>query len=174
MGVCDYTDFVYDNGQDLESFDLLDEGVDDTEEYRNSPERTDGCAGFGTAILVFIPDTFTKGEIERMPLPNFAQFETEENTYNNWNNFEFSNHPDYADELARENSRIWSSENKPGYWIINFVPDIYKIFVTNEISYERLPMYIYEIILDHRGIDLRTEFPSLNKQEIFDFLCYPQ
>jgi hypothetical protein len=112
------------------------------------------------AILVLVPDRYTKEHILRWKLSDFKKFNYEECEYENGSFDKINGYQDYLAErskVSRSGENWWDFSvwkeplTREGMWIVNFEYYTYGIFVL-EIS-KGLPWH-YKIIFDNRNVDV--------------------
>lgn len=168
MGVHDYVCFVERNGQCLMG---PVETSPEESESSNDEELEGGC-GFTTAILVMVPIKYTKREIISWSLDKFKEFEMREEEYS-WDSWGFENIEGYRDVLHSQsyiytlsewvNLSIWQSDDIPGFWLVNFHPEIYRIFVLGNKEAKNISKLYYKWIFKNRGVTCPK-----SKEQAFD------
>jgi len=136
MGVHDYICFVQRNDQNISPFS----GDQDS-------------SGEGTAIVVYVPITYSKETILSWPLTHFRQFEARILNYS-WDKWSFDEVEGYGDVLTGTkpwwNTSIWVSPDVPGYHIVNFQPDAYYAFVQERYEIKQISRAYLKQVYENR------------------------
>lgn len=152
MGFHDYTDYIQHNGQTLVPLELNDGSESDSDaEY-------DVSCGSSEAILVKVPSTHSIRDIISWPLSEFKKYDTIRATYD-FDVWDFTNVAGYGELISGPstewwNTAIWQSPDHPGYWLVNFEPGAYDVFVVDAQTdtLRRVPRAYLRQVYDNRGL----------------------
>lgn len=144
MGVHDYCCFIQRNDQCIYQF-------------TTTSDEEDSSCGSSDAIIVLVPQTFTKRDILSWPLNEFKKFKKINATYS-WDEWGFEELEDYSDILSEDrkwyDQTVWESSSKPNYWLVNFEPKAYDAFVLQNVKPIKISKEYYEIVYENRGMQL--------------------
>ncbi len=185
MGIHDFVSYIQRNGQSifpLESWGETKAIYDPQEDYEEDCEdHEEDCAGgnVSDAILVKVPETEDRVEILKWPLARFADFEHFPSRFTadeGWF-FDFEEDDDlslpgtYMGVLAGDdidNHCVWKSKHYPGFWLVNFLEEEYKMFVraASPTNPNTIPQEYYRLVFKER----KREVPP-TKREAFDLIA---
>lgn len=177
MGVHDYVCFVQRNGQCLYELNLISEQSDED----LSDDEFDGC-GSNSALIVFIPTTYTIRDILSWHLHRFKDFTVKEVNYS-WDNWNFEGYDGYGDILSEKDKWweqcIWESPSEPGFYLVNFEKGAYQAFVLGEARPEQIPKNYIKEVFNNRNLEVPTNKEDalnkilINKKDLmYDYLSF--
>jgi hypothetical protein len=140
----------------------------------NAEVESQEIKGSIPCIGVLVPKEFSKEDVSKMKFADFSTFPTIDLKYDMSQCYfeEFIEHQDndYTGDSIFEPPQAYQYDHLKDVWIVAFEPTMYHLFVSATISCDQISYHTYFSILQNRDIDMLSQFPSLCKKEIFDFL----
>jgi hypothetical protein len=146
---------------------LLDEPMTKEEEMEEEdfPLSERICAD--TAVIVLVPDTVDRDELDRWPLSKFRSYAAIESGYDGTDFEAVEGYSKYREDCDYEGSYIWRSAQYPGYWLVNFESTAYELLVKGSVDALRIPYEWYDDVLESRGL---IDYCYTDKSTVYDMI----
>lgn len=180
MGVHDYICLVIQNGQCIPILDKIQSNSDiKKKEFRELAEdiglytefNIDDGVGAKKAYIVLVPDKYSKEKIMKKKYTWFSKFKYIKLEYG-WDDWDFKDengYYNYGESTNMDLDPIWKSPRYKGYWMVNFHPTCYKLFVKQKLDPKEIKWATYAAILYyHECIDQEIFLKS--KKEIYKYI----